>query len=291
MQSFSSQEITINCEDGYPLAATLYKPKNVTKGAVLLGPATGIKRQFYTSFAEFLAEHGYGVLSYDNRGIGQSLHGSIDKHTASLQCWGQLDQPAAIEALASAFPQSSYHLVGHSAGGQLIGLAPNAIKLSSMFNFASSSGRLLNMKLKDQFKSHFFMNMFIPFSNFLFGHTKSQWFGMGEPLPSAVGAQWRSWCNGGGYVKTAFGKSVEKHYFDELTFPAMWVNAVDDFIANDKNVQDMMAVSPNIKSQTLTLDPIEYGLKEIGHMKFFSRKSSVLWQIPLQWLDKHTGSK
>ncbi|MBQ4810249.1 alpha/beta hydrolase [Pseudoalteromonas luteoviolacea] len=288
MPNITSREITIICEDNYPLAATVYQSNNDVKGAVLIGPATGIKRQFYTAFCEFLASHDYGVLSYDNRGIGDSLQGEVGKHPASLQCWGQLDQPAAIAALIKAFPDSNYHLIGHSAGGQLIGLAPNAKELTSMFNFASSSGRLLNMKIRDQFKSHFFMNMFIPFSNLLFGHTKSQWFGMGEPLPAAVGHQWRTWCNGGGYVKTAFGKTIDKHYFEELTLPALWVNAVDDFIANDKNVRDMMSVSPNIKAQTLTLDPKEHGLKEIGHMKFFSRKSHTLWHIPLQWLDSHS---
>ncbi|KID56624.1 alpha/beta hydrolase [Pseudoalteromonas luteoviolacea] len=285
------REITIHCEDKYPLAATVFLPKGTLKGAVVIGPATGIKRQFYTAFAEFLAGSGYGVLTYDNRGIGQSLHGEIDKHPATLQSWGQQDLPAAISALKSEFQNVNYHLVGHSAGGQLIGLAPNATELSSMFNFASSSGRLLNMKVKDQFKSHFFMNVFIPFSNLVFGHTKSHWFGMGEPLPKAVAAQWRTWCNGCGYVKTAFGKTIDTHYFNELTFPSMWVNAVDDFIANHKNVKDMIAVSPNSVAETLTLVPKEYGLKEIGHMKFFSRKSSILWQICLDWLDNYGRDK
>ncbi|WP_331245599.1 hypothetical protein [Pseudoalteromonas luteoviolacea] len=147
------------------------------------------------------------------------------------------------------------------------------------------------MKVQDQFKSHFFMNVFIPFSNLIFGHTKSQWFGMGEKLPKAVAAQWRTWCNGCGYVKTAFGKTIDKHYFNDLTFPSMWVNAVDDFIANNKNVKDMMAVSPNSAAETITLIPKEYGLKEIGQMKFFSRKSSILWPICLDWLDTHSKDK
>lgn len=287
MSKVNCKEITIICEDGYKLAGSMFSPSGQIKGAVLIGPATGIKRQFYKPFAEFLAENDFAVLSYDNRGIGGSLHGDIKKHSASLQCWGLLDQPAAIAELMAQFPNTSYHLVGHSAGGQLFGLAHNAKALTSMFNFASSSGRLLNMKIRDQFKSHFFMNLFIPISNSVFGHTKSHWLGMGEPLPKAVAKQWQTWCNGGGYVKTAFGKTIDKHYFDELTFPTMWVNAVDDFIANDKNVRDMMSVSPNIQAKTLTLDPKDHGLKEIGHMKFFSRKASVLWDIPLEWLNSH----
>lgn len=288
MTDFSKREININCEDGYLIAATVYEPKRKIVGAVLIGPATGIKRQFYDAFACFLAENGFAILTYDNRGIGGSLNIDVKAHPASLQCWGLLDQPAAINELMTLFPNTRYHLVGHSAGGQLFGLAENAKQLTSIFNFASSSGRLSNMRVKDQFKSHFFMNLFIPVSNLLFGFTKSHWLGMGEPLPKQVAKQWQTWCNGGGYVKTAFGKTIETHFFDEMTMPSLWVNATDDFIATDKNVQDMISVSPNMQAETLTLDPKDHGIKEIGHMKFFSRKSQTLWTVALDWLNTHS---
>jgi len=44
------------------LAATLYTPIRAIKGAVLLGPATGIKRQFNANFSTYLAKNGYGVI-------------------------------------------------------------------------------------------------------------------------------------------------------------------------------------------------------------------------------------
>ena len=111
MSKVNCKEITIICEDGYKLAGSIFSPSGQIKGAVLIGPATGIKRQFYKPFAEFLAENDFAVLSYDNRGIGGSLHGDIKKHSASLQCWGLLDQPAAIAELMAQFPNTSYHLV------------------------------------------------------------------------------------------------------------------------------------------------------------------------------------
>ena len=288
MNSFNCDEVSLECQDGYKLAATLFTPENKVEGAVLIGPATGIKRQFYTSFASYLAENGYGVITFDNRGIGESLSGKISDSAASLQCWGEQDMPAALAMLKSAFPQMHYHLVGHSAGGQLAGLMHNAKELSSMYNFASSSGRLKNMKMPYFLKAHFFMNLFIPLNNLLWGHTKSQLLGMGEPLPKAVAQQWRQWCNGQGYVKTGFGKTINNHLYDELTMPAMWVNATDDDIATDENVADMLAVFKKIKADTLTLSPQESGLSEIGHMKFFSRKSRPLWGHVLNWLEQQS---
>ena len=288
MTNVTQTEQTIICDDKVTLAATLFQPVKPLKGAVLIGPATGIKQQFYASFARYLAQSGYGVLTFDNRGIGQSLHGKIKHSEATLQCWGEKDMPAALEQLKREFPNTRYHLIGHSAGGQLFGLMPNANDISSVFNFASSSGRLKNMKLSYKFPAHFFMNFFIPVSNLLFGHTKSQWVGMGEPLPKQVARQWQIWCNGQGYVKTTFGKTVHQHWYDELTMPSMWVNAVDDQIAINENVADMVSVFTQLPAETKTLNAADHGLKEIGHMKFFSRQSQQLWSLATDWLARHS---
>jgi len=287
MMSFAQHETTVKCSDEYPIATTIFSPKEKANGAIIIGPATGIKRQFYNNFASHLAEHGYGVITFDNRGIGESLTSNIEESDASLQCWGEKDMPAVFEQLKKSFPDSKYHLIGHSAGGQLVGLMHNAMELSSIFNFACSSGRLKNMKMPYSLKAYFFMNFFIPVTNAIFGYTKSQWVGMGEPLPKGVAMQWRYWCNGAGYVKTSFGETVHKHLYDDLSMPSMWVNAADDEIAINENVADMLSVFSKLKSDRLTLSAQEYGLDEIGHMKFFSRKSQVLWTHVLSWLEKH----
>jgi len=284
----TTTDITFSCEDGYTLSGSLFSPQVPAKGAVMIAPATGIKRQFYARFASFLAEQGYGVITFDNRGIGQSLQGNISKSDASLQCWGELDMPAALNHLQQLFPGTNYHLVGHSAGGQLVGLMQNSYVLKSMYNIACSSGQLRNMEMPYYAKANFFMNLVIPVSNFLVGHTKSQLFGMGEPLPKRAAAQWREWCNGQGYVKTAFGRSVTTHNYDQLTLPALWAYGVDDEIANAANVADMISVFSQSPATTYRLCPTEHGLSEIGHMKFFSRKSQVLWPHVIEWIEQHS---
>jgi len=288
MPPFTSHGTSIICADQYEISATIYTPHSTPeqpiKGAVLIGPATGIKQQFYANFASYLCENNYGVITFDNRGIGNSKNDKLKKSDASLQCWGEKDMPAVLEQLKTSFPDTRYHLIGHSAGGQLVGLMHNAMELSSIFNFASSSGQLKNMKMPYFIKAHFFMNLFIPLCNTLFGYTQSQWLGMGEPLPKAVGQQWREWCNGEGYVKQAFSKTVHSHQYDTLSIPSMWVNAVDDDIAIDANVLDIQSVFSRLKPETLTLSPENYQLDEIGHMKFFSKKAKVLWPHALNWL-------
>ncbi len=267
------------------LVGSLFEPvASKLKGAILLAPATGIKRQFYSYFCRYLAEQGYAVLSFDFEGIGDSRTGDINDCAASLQSWGEVDLAYALDFLMAHYPDSQYHLIGNSAGGQLVGLMRNAHQLTSVLNFGCSSGRISYFAPWFKLQAHIFMNLFIPFSNLVFGHTKSQWFAMGEPLPKAAAAQWRWWCNNAGYVETAFGKTIHQHHYDELSTPMLWLHASDDGIANTRNVEDMIRVYSQSQSHRRQLQPEDYQLKEIGHMGFFKAKNKVLWPLALQWL-------
>ncbi|ALM22075.1 alpha/beta hydrolase [Nonlabens sp. MIC269] len=268
------------------LSGKLFKPKNISS-SVMIAPATGITKKFYSAFANYLAEKGFATLTFDNRGIGESKGNSINSSNASLTNWGKLDMTAALECLKSEIPNSEYHLIGHSAGGQLVGLMKNAKEIKSMFNFGSSSGSLEYTKYPFKLKSFFWLNFYIPLSNLIFGHTKSQWVGMGEPLPKNVGKEFTKWCNGKGYVKVDLDTKIKEHLYNELSFNTLWVHAKDDEIANYENVKDMIRVHPNIKSTILTLSPKEYGFKDIGHMKFFSKRKKELWDLTIKWLNEN----
>lgn len=295
MSQINKESLNITCKDGYILAGNVYAPavQSDVKASVMISPATGIKKEFYNSFATHLAEQGYGVITFDNRGIGESLQGQLKDCPATIRDWGYLDMPAVLQALQIRFEDTSYHLVGHSAGGQLPGLMDNHADITSIFNVACSSGQLANMRLTYRIKAEIFMNAFAPLNNTLFGYTNTQWIGMGEPLPSGVAKDWCDWCNGAGYIKTAFGDTVHKHWYDEINCPSMWLNATDDDIANNTNVDDMTRVFTKMTTegniQRITLDPQQEGVSDIGHMKFFSRKRSKLWNLATNWLEEHAG--
>jgi predicted alpha/beta hydrolase len=278
--------IKIICEDYFELSGTRYQPQQA-KAAIMIAPATGIKRQFYNSFAQFLLENNFGVITFDNRGISESIGKSINSSNASLTNWGKLDMPAVLETLKTSFPNVDYHLIGHSAGGQLVGLMNNARDLKSLFNFGSSSGSLHYAKYPFKLKSAFWMNCYIPMSNFIFGHTKSQWVGMGEPLPKNVASEWRRWCNGKGYVAVDLDTKIKTHLYKDLALPSLWLHAEDDDIANEDTVKDMVRVYSKIQYQVITLKPRDFDFKNIGHMSFFRTKKKVLWHFALDWLNKN----
>ena len=149
----------------------------------------------------------------------------------------------------------------------------------AVFNVAASSGSLRNISGMFWWKARFFMSILIPLTNWMMGYTPSQWVGMGESLPKGVARQWAEWCNGSCYVKMAFGKDIQEHGFNEVRLPIKWMFATDDPIANQMNVEEMISVFPQASSERLKLEPSEFGMKEIGHMRFFSRSSQKLWPM------------
>ncbi len=288
--NIDTYSLSIMTDRNRVLAATVYRPKEGTTTAIMIAPATGIRRHFYHSFAIYLAESGFGVLTFDNEGIGESLSTNLAKCDASLISWGRHDMPAVLDALQDEFPEASYHLIGHSAGGQLIGLMPNYQAITSVFNVACSSGRIKNMGMPYKLKAMGFMDAFIPLSNLTLGYTPSDKIGMGEPLPRGVARQWREWCNGAGYIKTAFGKSIHTHFYDALSMPALWLGFSDDDIANSENMDDMIRVFTNMPVEKRFLNPEDFGLNHIGHMRYFSSKTNAkapeLWQMAVDWFSK-----
>ena len=69
--TFGVEDRIIEAGDGWPLAATLFRPDDA-RMAVLVSAGTGFPRGFYGRFARWMAERGAVVLTYDYRGIGGS---------------------------------------------------------------------------------------------------------------------------------------------------------------------------------------------------------------------------
>lgn len=132
-------EIKISTEDDYTLSALYIRPKNV-RGAVQINAATGTKKEFYLNFARYLAQHGLAVLLYDYRGIGESAPRNLKDFRANLRIWAGQDMTAAFDWLKQQHPEQACFILGHSMGGQLIGLMRNATQADALILVGSSVG-------------------------------------------------------------------------------------------------------------------------------------------------------
>lgn len=273
-------DLTLPARDGVQLAATLFEPATPNGGAVLLNSGTGIPRQFYSAFAAHLASHGFTVLTYDYRGIGQSQSPT----EATMEQWGRIDQASMIDHLAWLRPGGSLGLIGHSFGGQVLGLADNIARIDAAVLICSQSGywrhwppgarRLRMMAL---------WWLLIPGLTAATGRFPGSWVGTAD-LPAGIARSWARWGRSRHYVCDAHGRALRPHN-DAVACPIRWLSFVDDPIAPITAVEALRLYYPKAAVERLHLSPSDLGVESLGHFGFF-RKSMprTPWDGIAQWL-------
>ena len=142
-------DITFPATDGYPLAATLFLPRGAKRHAVLINSATAVPRKIYRGFAGYLARRGCAVLTYDYRGTGDSRQKALTGYNqpkslvgfkASMSDWAAKDVTAAVAWMRERYKTLPLAYVGHSFGGQALGLLPNNTEVSRALFIAAQAG-------------------------------------------------------------------------------------------------------------------------------------------------------
>lgn len=279
------ESVTITCRDNQVLHGHFFDTGGLNNGLpVLLSPATGIKQRFYLPFATWLAAQGHSVLVFDYRGVGLSLQEPLTRCTASLADWGQLDQVAALEWLLHRTGAAQAAILGHSAGGQMLGLLPNHQRVARLVGVAVSSGWFGAMRMPFALKARFGMRCVVPLGIWLKGYGPTALLGLGENLPAAVARQWGQWCAAGGYAINAVKDKPNEDFHSVVRTPITVLHAEDDDIANPATVADFLRTLPSAPATVYLLKPNIFGLKTIGHMQWFRPSHQVLWPLIMQAL-------
>lgn len=277
--------------DGRRLVGDLLLPDGSPQRAILIAGATGIRRHLYLQMARELRAHGSACLIFDYRDIGDSRNDEPLAASRTLkQHWGELDMPAALEHLAERVPGTPLMLLGHSAGAQLVGLMPNVGRLARIAQVAGSSGYVGEIGGGTRWLARFLIRVYLPLSSRLLGYAACKAIGWGEDLPAGVGLQWAAWCSSPGYVANSFGKSIVRHYFEEIRCPVLNLRCTDDPIASVANVEDMMRFFPNAAIERREVDPPSVGLRRLGHVDFFRQRNRAAWPLLVDWLCEETSA-
>ena len=142
-------DITLPAADGYPLGATLFLPRGAKRHAVLINSATAVPRKIYRGFAGYLARRGCAVLTYDYRGTGDSRQKAMTGYNqpkslvgfkASMSDWAAQDVTSAVHWMRERYKTLPLAYVGHSFGGQALGLLPNNTEISRALFIAAQAG-------------------------------------------------------------------------------------------------------------------------------------------------------
>lgn len=274
-----ARDLTIRAEDGHALSARLFTPDADARGAVILASAMAVPSRFYAKYAQWLAEQGMAVVSFDYRGMrDRPLRGSPHR----MRDWGELDLPAVIDWTTRELAPDRLLYVGHSAGGQLLGLAHNNARVDRAVFVSCQSGYWPNYPNKYLYWA--LWHIAFPALVRVFGYLPSSRFRFGDDLPPRVALEWARWCRTPGYL---YGDPTlaSRSNVGNFTNPILAYYFTDDPWATPGTRAEMLAPYRNAAITEKVVHPSEAGVGRVGHMGFFRDPvRDTLWRESLEWL-------
>ncbi|MDQ8144354.1 alpha/beta fold hydrolase [Chryseobacterium sp. CFS15] len=274
------EKLIISTKDQYQLSAHIFKPEKSNEKIILINSATGVKQQVYFSFAQFFAEQGFTVITYDYRGIGLSKPEKMRNFKASMRTWGNEDFKRLTEFVIENFPDYQKFCLGHSVGALIIGMNENSKVFDKFIFVATQNAFIGNLKWKTKLEAFLGFGFAQPFFTELFGYFPAHWFGLGESLPKNCAYDWRTLI----LNRKSTGKLLLKtnDYSKELNQKVLVLYAEDDVWLTDKGVKSLLNdVYPNLKPNYRFLQTSESEKGEIGHVNFFRSYNKKLWNTIL----------
>lgn len=286
-------DITFPAADGYLLAATLFLPRGPKRHAVLINSATAVPRRIYRGFAGYLAGRGCAVLTYDYRGTGGSRRKALVGYDqpkslvgfkASMSDWATLDVTAAVSWMRERYPKLPLNYVGHSFGGQALGLLANNREVSRALLVAAQAGYWKLIAWPERYRVYAMLRFVgIPLTRAL-GYAPG-WGGLAEDLPKDVFLQWVDWVMSKRYLFDDPGlDALEKFSGYRGAMRALCFS--DDPWATRPAVELLCAGFVSATPEIVTITPAEAGAARIGHFGFFrAAHRSTLWRDAAEWIE------
>ena len=247
---------------------------------LLISPATGVKKRLYTQFAQYMQQKGYSVITWDWSGIGDNLQGDIKDSPIQMRDWAEKDLGAVIAYCQQQFSGQRLYLLGHSFGGQALGLVKQIDAIDAICTVATQHGYWKNWPKAKQAKLAALWFVMIPGLTPLFGYFPSKKVGLGENLPKGVALQWAKWGRHPQYINDYAGHR-------KMTQAMLAYSIEDDFFAPQAAVQALHREYQNCDVQYRHIKPAELNTQAIGHFGFFQKQQCIpLWQEIVEFFDR-----
>jgi predicted alpha/beta hydrolase len=289
---FVMEELFITADDGYQLSALYCTPTRKRAGDIVISSATGIKKEYYINFANFLAQRGYAVLLFDYRGIGGSAPDDLKKSSAYMHEWGTKDMNAVVNYLVEEKEVIDIIWVGHSVGAQLVGFLDHPQYIRKVIAINAALGYWGYFPFPAKFMIWFLWYLVGPLMVKLYGYGKMKKIGWGEDLPRNMMREWREWCLSKNYFRSCLQKQLKTDKFYGFTPPVVSIYTSDDYLANDKTVPLMMDFFPNSYQEIFKLPVEKFTSEKVGHIGIFRKKfRKNLWPILVYLIERRIMTK
>lgn len=277
----NASQISFDTKDGTWIGARWYEPEGRARATVVIHGATATPQRYYAPFASALTERGLRVLTYDYRGIGESRPRSLRRYRATMTEWAREDAQAAMD-VASAFPEPIL-LVGHSFGGQLLGLIDLPDRVRSIVLVGAQLGYLGHWPLEKRIAYWPLWNAVIPATVATFGYQPG-FLGLGVDLPGGVALEWARWCKSPNYLFDHHPEARAR--FASIDRPVLFYSFTDDSYAPKAAVSAYLAKLERAPVVHRRFAPSMLGQDAIDHFGFFRRGVvPSLWEEAIGFMD------
>jgi predicted alpha/beta hydrolase len=280
------QTHAFHATDFVPLTADLFHPDRAPRSAVLVAPAMGVPRRFYRGFAEHLAARGHLVLVPDYRGIGGSAPRDIRRMNTALHHWGERDLTAATRELrALAGADVPLRFVGHSVGGQLMGMV-EGVPFERALLVASQSGYWGHWSGGGRAAMYSLWHAVLPTLVKTHGKLPMKLLGSGEDVPAGVATEWARWGRHPGYLEP-FAEARGFTGYGAYSGDLLQLAFSDDGYAPVTAVDALGDIYRNARRARAVVHPGDVGLKQVGHFGFFRPNArDTLWRAADGYLEQ-----
>lgn len=288
------QPIAFPAADGYILRgfAGCHSQAAATRPVVIINPATSVRCRYYARFATWLHGHGFDVITYDYRGIGESRPPQLRGFEAGWIDWGRLDFEGALRFAAARFPGQPVHVAAHSVGGFLIGLAPSSPCVTRIFAMGAQYAYWRDYARPRRAGLLLKWHVAMPVLTAVFGYFPGRRLGWLEDTPRGVVRDWTarqprfedSWRSGARVLPEAERRALVER-FAAVRAATLAVSLSDDEFGTVEAIRRLLGYYRRSDRTHLHLTPEAVGQRTVGHFAFFhSRFEHSLWPIALQWL-------
>lgn len=274
--------IEFQSRDGFPLKGHLYGEADSAKAGLVIAPAMGVEQRYYAEFAQWMAAQGWLVLCFDYRGMGASRpeawKRSLKGLEADIHTWATQDAAAALDELDRRLgPDRAIHWLGHSLGGQILGLMPNRDRVARAVTVGAGSGYWRENAAALRRYVWWLWYVLVPVTLPLFGYFPGRSLRKVGDLPRGVMAQWRRWCLDRDYMMGEGGDALRQQYAS-LKTPMLSMSFSDDEFMSRRGIESLHAFYAGAKPEMRHIAPAEIGERRIGHFGFFrARFQASLW--------------
>jgi predicted alpha/beta hydrolase len=274
------QSLELSTSGDAQVAARLFAASDAPRAAVLVAGAMGVKQDYYTEFAAWLARQGFTALTFDYRGIGASrpegMQRSLCGFNADLFDWAD-DVDAAIEHLGHAAPGVPLVVIGHSLGAQLPGMLKHRGRIAGLISVAAGSGYWRENAPPLKRMVLYFWHVLVPAATWLCGYFPGARLKKVGDLPRGVILQWRRWCLNPRYHVGHEGEALRRQFAD-VRFPVVALSMTDDELMTERGTRVLIDCYENAPRELQRIAPADVSARRIGHFGFFRPQfETTLW--------------